>query len=189
MKNALHGKAKILTQAEIQLLFSQGFQEARDSEALLLTADRALFGICLFSACRIREACTLRVSDAYDASGRVLPRLTIRKGNTKGKLATRSIPIIEDLRVLLTNYDPPADQPFLFPGRFGGHFQPDSADNILRKACKQVGLIGVSSHSFRRRLLPRYQTTAYHYESSKKSVDIATLNSFKLTLRFGMNRF
>jgi hypothetical protein len=39
VKNALHGKAKILTQAEIQILFSQGFQEARDSEALLLTAD------------------------------------------------------------------------------------------------------------------------------------------------------
>jgi integrase/recombinase XerD len=50
MKNDRHGKAKILTQAEIQLLFSQGFQEDRD---------RALFGICLFSACRIREACTL----------------------------------------------------------------------------------------------------------------------------------
>jgi integrase/recombinase XerD len=85
MKNDRHGKAKILTQSEIQLLFSQGFQEERD---------RALFGICLFSACRIREACTLRVTDAYDASGRVLPRLTIRKANTKGKLATRSIPII-----------------------------------------------------------------------------------------------
>ena len=88
MKNDRHGKAKILTQSEIQLLFSQGFQEERD---------RALFDICLFSACRIREACTLRVTDAYDASGRTLPRLTIRKANTKGKLATRSIPIIEDL--------------------------------------------------------------------------------------------
>jgi integrase/recombinase XerD len=64
VKNDRHGKAKILTQSEIQLLFSQGFQEERDSEALLLTADRALFGICLFSACRIREACTLRVTDA-----------------------------------------------------------------------------------------------------------------------------
>ena len=144
MKNDRHGKAKVLTQSEIQLLFSQGFQEERD---------RALFGICLFSACRIREACTLRVADAYDASGRVLPRLTIRKGNTKGKLATRSIPIIEDLRVLLTNYHPLGGQPYLFPGRFGGHFQPDSADNVLRKACKQVGLIGVSSHSFRRTAL------------------------------------
>jgi len=144
VKNDRHGKAKILTQSEIQLLFSQGFQEERD---------RALFGICLFSACRIREACTLRVSDAYDASGRVLPRLTIRKANTKGKLATRSIPIIEDLRVLLTNYHPPSDQPYLFPGRFGEHFQPDSADKALRKACKLVGLIGVSTHSFRRTAL------------------------------------
>jgi integrase/recombinase XerD len=144
VKNDRHGKAKILTQSEIQLLFSQGFQEDRD---------RALFGICLFSACRIREACTLRVTDAYDASGRILPRLTIRKANTKGKLATRSIPIIEDLRLLLTNYHPPAAQPYLFSGRFGGHFKPDSADNILRKACKQVGLIGVSSHSFRRTAL------------------------------------
>ncbi len=153
MKNDRHGKAKILTQSEIQLLFSQGFQEERDSEALLLTADRALFGICLFSACRIREACTLRVTDAYDASGRVLPRLTIRKGNTKGKLATRSIPIISDLRVLLTNYHPPSSQPYLFPGRFGEHFLPDSADKVLRKACKLVGLIGVSTHSFRRTAL------------------------------------
>jgi len=144
VKNDRHGKAKILTQAEIQLLFSQGFQEERD---------RALFGICLFSACRIREACTLRVTDAYDASGRVLPRLTLRKSNTKGKLATRTIPIISDLRVLLTNYHPPVGQPYLFPGRFGGHFKPDSADNTLRKACKQVGLIGVSSHSFRRTAL------------------------------------
>jgi integrase/recombinase XerD len=41
----------------------------------------------------------------------------------------------------------------LFPGRFGGYFQPDSADNTLRKACKLVGLIGVSSHSFRRTAL------------------------------------
>ena len=138
MKNDRHGKAKILTQAEIQLLFSQGFQEERD---------RALFGICLFSACRIREACTLRVTDAYDASGRILPKLKIRKANTKGKLATRSIPIISDLRVLLTNYHPSVGQPYLFPGRFGGHFLPDSADKALRKACKQAGLIGVRTHS------------------------------------------
>jgi len=51
VKNDRHGKAKILTQAEIQLLFSQGFQEERD---------RALFGICLFSACRIPESTHLK---------------------------------------------------------------------------------------------------------------------------------
>ena len=35
MKIDRHGKAKILTQSEIQLLFSQGLQSDRDSEALL----------------------------------------------------------------------------------------------------------------------------------------------------------
>lgn len=108
MKNDRYGKAKILTQSEIQLLFSQSFQEDRD---------RALFGICLFSACRIREACTLRVTNAYDASGRILPRLTIGKANTKGKLATCSIPIISDLWVLLTNI-------------LGGYFLSFFIDNL-----------------------------------------------------------
>jgi integrase/recombinase XerD len=50
MKVDRHGKAKILSQAEIQLLFREGFQTPRD---------RALFGICLFTACRVNEACIL----------------------------------------------------------------------------------------------------------------------------------
>jgi integrase/recombinase XerD len=78
MKVDRHGKAKILSQVEIQLLFSQGFQTPRD---------RALFGICLFTACRLREACTLYTIDAYEPTGKVRPVLIIRKANTKGKLA------------------------------------------------------------------------------------------------------
>ncbi|NER96266.1 MAG: site-specific integrase [Symploca sp. SIO1B1] len=144
MKIDRHGKAKILSQSEIQLLFSEGLQSNRD---------KALFGICLFCACRVREACTLRTGGVYDNSGMVLPKLIIRKGNTKGKLATRTIPIISDLRTLLTNYYPDAGVVYLFPGRFGEFLQPDSADKILRKACRRVGLIGVSSHSFRRTAL------------------------------------
>jgi integrase/recombinase XerD len=144
MKIDRHGQAKILTQAEIHLLFSQGLQSDRS---------RALFGICLFTACRIREACTLRTADAYDLKGHVLPVLIIRKGNTKGKLATRTIPIIDDLRRLLINYHPGWKEVYLFPGRFGSHIDPDSADKILRKATHRVGLIGVSSHSFRRTAL------------------------------------
>jgi len=134
-------------------LFSQGFQTSRDSEALLRSADRALFGICLFTACRIREACSLYTIDAYEPTGKVRPVLIIRKANTKGKLATRTIPIIDDLRSLLTNYHPKSGQPYLFPGRFNGHLDPDSADKALRKAMKRVGLIGVSSHSFHRTAL------------------------------------
>lgn len=145
MKIDRHGKAKILTQPEIQLLFNQGLATNRD---------RALFGVCLFTACRINEACTLKTVDVYDTSRRVRPYLLIRKGNTKGKLATRSIPVILDLRSLLTNYHPLVGQVYLFPDRFHrGHINSDSAARILRQACQRVGIEGVSTHSFRRTAL------------------------------------
>jgi len=108
-----------------------------------------LFGICLYCCCRINEACTLNVNDVY-SKGKVRPELLIRKGNTKGKLATRSIPVIEDLRVLLIAYEHP-ERGYLFPGRWGrGHINSDSAARILREAMERVGIEGGSTHSFRR---------------------------------------
>ena len=140
MKIDRHGQAKVLTQSEIQLLFSQGLQNNRD---------RALFGICLYCCCRINEACTLNVNDVY-SKRRVRPELLIRKGNTKGKLATRSIPVIEDLRQLLTAYQH-QERGYLFPGRHGrNHINSDSAARILREAMERVGIEGGSTHSFRR---------------------------------------
>jgi integrase/recombinase XerD len=56
-------------------------------------------------------------------------------------------------RFLLTTTPLLDNQPYLFPGRFNGYLDPDSADKALRKAMKRVGLIGVSSHSFRRTAL------------------------------------
>jgi integrase/recombinase XerD len=141
-----HGKARILTQAEIQLLFSKGLQTSRD---------RALFGICLYTACRINEACTLRTADVYDRREQVRTELIIRKENTKGKLATRSIPVIEELRLLLVNYYPSPRTWFLFTGRHGrGHINSDSAARILRESCARIDIEGgVSTHSFRRTAL------------------------------------
>ena len=151
MKIDRHGRAKILTQAEIQLLFSSGLESNRV---------RALFGVCLYTACRINEACTIRTVDVYDTRGRVRPELTIRKGNTKGKLATRSVPVIEDLRLLLAAYPPPPASIYLFPGRHGkGHINSDSAARILREACALVGIEGVSTHSFRRTALTQMSDT------------------------------
>lgn len=146
MKINRHGRAKVLTQSEIQLIFSDGSDNNRD---------RTLFGVCLFSACRIRECCTLFTQDIYTPKGNVRPRLIIRKSNTKGKLATRSIPVIEDLRRLLAEYYPLAGDDYLFPGRSDGHISEDSAARILRVACQQVDIFGVSSHSFRRTALTR----------------------------------
>jgi integrase/recombinase XerD len=45
-----HGKAKILNHNEIQTLFNDGLTNLRD---------RVLFAVCLFTAARINEACTL----------------------------------------------------------------------------------------------------------------------------------
>jgi integrase/recombinase XerD len=144
MKINRHGRAKVLTQQEIQLIFSDGLDNDRD---------RALFGVCLFSACRIRECCTLLTTDVYTPGGDVRSQFIIRKVNTKGKLATRAIPIIEDLRQLLIEYYPLAGDDYLFPGRYEGHISHDTGGRILRRACKRVGILGVSTHSFRRTAL------------------------------------
>lgn len=147
MKIDRHGQAKILTPDEIAVLFNQG---------LVTNRDRALFGICLYTACRIAEACSLLSSDVKSPGGEVRPLLLIRRSNTKGKLATRTIPVLEDLRLLLSAYQPEEGSVYLFPGRTERHqkpLHPDSAARILRKACFRVGIEGVSTHSFRRTAL------------------------------------
>ena len=147
MKIDRHGRAKILTTEEIQLLFNEGF-------TLNPKRDRTLFAVCLYTACRINECVTLNIQDVFDSKKRVRPAIMIRKGNTKGKLATRSIPVLEDLKIRLNQFKPPSTRGYLFPGRHGkGHLNSDSASWILREACRKVGIEGVSTHSFRRTAL------------------------------------
>ena len=145
MKVDRHGQAKILTVEEIDLVLNEGLTSDRD---------RAIFAICLYTACRINECVTLRTTDVYYRQGIVRPEIIFRKGNTKGKLATRCIPVIEDLRRMLLNYYPSPRTWFFFPGATKtGHLRPDSASRILRTACNKVGIQGVSTHSFRRTAL------------------------------------
>lgn len=147
MKVDRHGRAKVLTPQEIQLLFNQGF-------TLNPIRDRTLFAVCLYTACRISECVTLHIQDVFDSKRRVRPDLIIRKGCTKGKLATRTIPVVDDLKTRLKQYRPLTTRGYLFPGRHGkGHIKTDSADWILREACKRVDIEGVSTHSFRRTAL------------------------------------
>jgi integrase/recombinase XerD len=145
MKIDRHGRAKILTPEEIRLLFFEGARSLRE---------RTLFAVMLFGALRVTETVTLRTRDVYDRKGRVRPHLIVRKGNTKGKLATREIPILEDLRNFLDAYTPHPHCPYLFPGRDEQrHLHADTAALNLRKACERVGIEGASTHSFRRTAL------------------------------------
>jgi integrase/recombinase XerD len=143
MKTQRHGQAKILSSAEIEKLFTEGFQNDRD---------RALFGFCLYTGCRISEACSLLPEDIYKGF-EARSVLTIRKGNTKGDIATRQIDCHPRLKELLETYVP--GEKYAFPGRHrhNGSIHPDSADLILRQACERVGLEGVSTHSMRRTAL------------------------------------
>jgi integrase/recombinase XerD len=93
MKIDRHDQAKILSPDEIKSLFESGLKTARD---------RALFGVCLYTGARIAEACSLHTKDVYSIDGSIRPRVTIRRGNTKGKSSTRSIPVGGELRVLLS---------------------------------------------------------------------------------------
>jgi integrase/recombinase XerD len=139
MKVAGNGQGKILTPEELKRLFSEGLQSSRD---------RALFGICLFTGCRVSEALALQTTDIKGET------LTFRKSTTKGKLKTRSVDIQPGLAQLLADYQPPKPGA-LFPGMRGISVTLTrfAADKILKAACKRVGLEGVSTHSFRRTAL------------------------------------
>jgi len=149
MKVNRHGKAKILSHDEIQILFNEGLHNLRD---------RVIFAVCLFTAARINEACTLHTLDVYDRRGNVRVELTFRKSNTKGKLATRTIPVLDELRGYLERYKPEAGKVWLFPGGVfreeqTRHINPDSASRVLRKAFEKVNIDGASTHSMRRTAL------------------------------------
>jgi len=138
MKVAGNGQGKILTPEELRRLFTEGFTRERD---------RTLFGICLFTGCRVSEALALQTSDIKGGT------LTFRKSTTKGKLKTRVVDIQPGLAQLLAEY--PTSPGALFPGMRGRSLTLTRfmADKILKAACGRIGLEGVSTHSFRRTAL------------------------------------
>jgi integrase/recombinase XerD len=140
------GKAKVLSLEEIQLLFDEGLETIRD---------KTLCAVMLYTACRVNEAVLLKIKDIFDRRGRIRPEIVFRKDNTKGKLATRVIPVADDLRYYLEEYDPQYTyDSHLFPGRWErGHLHPDFASIIVRRAFRKIDVVGAATHSFRRTAL------------------------------------
>ncbi|MDZ4877731.1 MAG: Tyrosine recombinase XerC [Chroococcidiopsis cubana SAG 39.79] len=137
MKIKGNGRAKILTQAELERLFTRGFLTPRD---------KLLFAIAYYCACRVSEVLALT---AEDLAGSVV---TLRKCTTKGKIATRTLPEHPKLQAYLAAYDPPSG--LLFPGRSKDKpLTRAAADLILRAACRRARIRGASTHSFRRTAL------------------------------------
>ena len=166
MKVQGNGQGKILTAEELRLLFTDGLTTPRD---------RALFGICLFTGCRVSEALALQTTDLKSGT------ITFRKSTTKGKLKTRVVDIQAGLAELLANYQPSSG--VLFPGLRGvsERLTRFTADKILRDACKRVGLVGVSTHSFRRTALTMMSSAGVplrHIQEISGHNDLGTLQRY-----------
>lgn len=166
MKVSGNGQGKVLTQDELRLLFTEGFCNPRD---------KALFAICLFTGCRVSEALALQTTDIKAGT------LTFRKSTTKGKLKTRVVDIQPGLASLLEAYQPKKPG-LLFPGRCPG--QPLTrfmADKLLKKACDRIGLVGVSTHSFRRTALTQMSSAGIplrHIQEISGHNDLGTLQRY-----------
>lgn len=168
MKVSGNGQAKILTTEELQRLFEEG---------LVTPRDRALFGICLYTGCRVSEALALRTTDIKNET------LTFRKSTTKGKLKTRAVDIHPGLAKLLAEYEPPKKPGAMFPGMRGKteHLTRFMADKILREACKRIGVEGVSTHSFRRTALTQMSSAGIplrHVQEISGHNDLGTLQRY-----------
>jgi len=145
-----------------------GFQSFRD---------RALFGLCRYTAARISEVCQMKISDVLMPTGKVKAEIVFRSETTKGEYGQKSVKVSPNLRVLLEAYEVPQKGLYLFPGRHGrGHINPVSASHIFKEVCDRLELHHVSTHSFRRTAINRMRDAGFLLEeiqriSGHKSLD------------------
>jgi len=167
MKHDRNGQAKILTDSEIEAIFS-----------LLTPRDRAVFAVCLYCGCRISESLSIRISDIANGV------ITLRKNSTKGKRGSRSLPISPNLETILNDYlriTFPGE--FLFPGRDGTKpLTTAYADLTLRQACQKLGIKGVSTHSFRRTSLTRMHSAGVPLRTIQRISGHSSLATLSLYL-------
>lgn len=101
-----------------------------------------LFDICYYTAGRISEIISIRWIDIVENT------IVIIKSNTKTK-ETREVAVPPEL--IRKIYKLPNEGAYIFCGRNGqGHITRQAAHYQLTNACKRAGILGASSHSWRR---------------------------------------
>ena len=143
MKKDRYGRARVLTTAELDLLLEE-LPENHHVLAMLLRR----------TAARVSEG--LQLKWRYVGDGYVL----LTAPTTKGGRKTRTVPLHPELDAKLkawarvVNPDNNPDQ-WVFPSARcpGEHMSRRAFDHQLRKTADRLGLVGVSTHSFRRSFL------------------------------------
>ena len=151
MKSNRHGQSRVLDTHQLDLLISN-FPDHHH---------RVVAEVCRRTGCRVGEATQLTWGMISESA------ITFQRGITKGKLASRSVPVTPALWEALHGWRAtwvvrqgrePAAGDYVLPGRFAGSCLSTRAFmDGLEKAVAKAGLEGVSSHSFRRSAL----TSAY----------------------------
>ena len=142
MKKDRFGRARVLSTTELDLLL----EALPENHRVLATVLRR-------TAARVSEGLQLKWRYVME------DQLLLTAPTTKGSARTRTVPIHPQLAAELaawkrvTNPENDPDQ-WVFPGRNPGeHLTRRGFDHALRKAAKSVGLVGVSTHTFRRSFL------------------------------------
>lgn len=143
MKKDCYGRARVLTTAELDLLM----EELPENHRVLATLLRR-------TAARVSEG--LQLKWRYVGDGYVL----LTAPTTKGGRKTRTVPLHPELDAELkawarvVNPESNPDQ-WVFPSARcpGEHLSRRGFDHGLRKAADRIGIVGASTHSFRRSFL------------------------------------
>ena len=147
MKTNRNGQALVLSTAELDLLI----------EELPRGGHTVLASVCRRTGCRISEARQLKWENIFPGG------ITFPKSVCKNKLESRTVPIFSNLYDLLMEWKKEQELikgeqlspgAWVFVGRFGDKpITRQAHGKQLQKTIKRLGLLGVSSHSYRRSAL------------------------------------
>ena len=147
MKTNRNGQALVLSTSELDLLI----------EELPAGVHTVLASVCRRTGCRISEARQLKWENIFPGG------ITFPKSVCKNKLESRTIPIFSNLYDLLMDWKKEQElikgeqiSPggFVFPGRSGAKpISRQAHGKQLKITIERLGLLGVSSHSYRRSAL------------------------------------
>ena len=114
--------------------------------------DRAMFMLSYLAGMRVGEVAALRVSDVYEADGRVKEQIRLSSMQTKGgeaRTVLLNAPAQEEMRFYARTLAREGNQP-LFVSKWGKAMSPNSLVQVFGRFYKLAGLSNASSHSGRR---------------------------------------
>ncbi len=139
-------QAQVLNERDIKRVL------AAISKRSYSSRDRAMFMLSLLAGMRVGEVAALKVSDVYEADGRVKEQIRLSSTQTKGSEA-RSVLLNaqaqEELRIYARTLSRTGDEP-LFVSKWGKAMSPNSLVQVFGRFYKLAGLSNASSHSGRR---------------------------------------